>query len=117
MLTVDDEARDFLFILLNHIRKHIPEGKCFRLIHAKTDETVLHLSEEAAADDFCAFEGRTVLVWNPDQFPGGGYTLEVDEGDFEEQILIVAKAEQTGVRSESVVELDAVVHRLLTEAT
>ena len=44
MLTVDDEARDYLFILPDHIRELIPEGKCFRLVRAKTDETVLHLS-------------------------------------------------------------------------
>jgi hypothetical protein len=29
MLTVDDEARDDLVILLHHTGKHISEGKCF----------------------------------------------------------------------------------------
>jgi hypothetical protein len=118
MLTIDDEARDYLFILLDHIREHIPEGKCFRLVRAETGEAVLRLSEESDDDDFSEFEGRAVLVWNPEQFPDGdGYTLEVDEGDLEEPILVLAKAERTGVRSESVVELDQVVHRLLAETT
>ena len=58
-----------------------------------------------------------MLVWDSEQFPGSGYTLELDEGDLKEQILVLAKAERTGVRSESVVELDAVVHRLLAETT
>jgi hypothetical protein len=117
MLTIDDEARDYLFVLLDHLRQRIPEGKCFRLIRAETGETVLQLSQESEDDDFSEFEGRTVLVWNPEQFPVGGYTLEVDEGDLEEQILVLAKAERAGVRSESVVEFDEVVQRLLVETT
>lgn len=117
MLTVEGEARDYLFVLLDHIREHIPGGKCFRLVRDKLGQLTLQLSQETGDDESCKYEGHTVLVWNPEQFTDRGYTLELDQGDVEEEILLLAKAEQTGMRTETVVEVDGIVQRILAETT
>lgn len=118
MLIVEDEARDYLFVLLDHIREHIPEGRCFRLVRDNSGQLILQLSQETGYDDSSEYEGQTVLVWDSEQFADGGdYTLEIDEDDLEEQILLLAKAEKTGARTETVVEIDETVQRILAETT
>jgi hypothetical protein len=118
MLTVDDEAREYLFVLLDQIRELLPDGKCFRLVRAETGEAVLRLSDVSAADDVSELEGRTVLVWKSDQFPAAvACALEVGDDDQDDQVLILAETEGSGARTETVVKLDDAVHRFLAEVT
>lgn len=116
MLTLDDEAREYLFVLLDHIRDHIPEDECFRLSRDATDHPLLYLSRESVEDEAFAHQGQTVLVWDPEQFTDArDYRLEVDEGDLEEELLLLTQAKETGLKNEAVVEIDGNLQRLLAE--
>ena len=115
---MDHEAGEYLLVLLDHIRDHISGDECFRLSRDTADQPRLYLSRETVEDDSSEHQGQTVLVWDPEQFADAqSYRLEVDEGDVEEELLLLTQAKETGLRNEEVVEIEERLQRLLAGKT
>jgi hypothetical protein len=65
MLTVADEARDYLFFLLDCIREHIPEGKCFRLVRAEAGGKIAIVTGRPANSDVTFEHAGTTCAITP----------------------------------------------------
>lgn len=66
MLTIADEAREYLHALLEEIAGRIPEGICLRLDLCDAREASITFSREAPDDHSIVHGGRVVLVWGDD---------------------------------------------------
>ena len=66
MLTVTEEAREYLHALMQEVAGRIPAGICLRLDLHNADEASISFSREMPDDRSVAHDGRVVLVWDDD---------------------------------------------------
>ncbi|MFQ5529734.1 MAG: hypothetical protein ACE5FP_05230 [Gemmatimonadota bacterium] len=105
MLSLTDEAIEYLFVLLDHLGSALSEDACFGL-HREGDVVVLTISTEETGDESAVHGKRTVLVWDSEAFGRQAWFLDLDDGDADDQFLVVGTVEHGAKTMETIVELD-----------
>lgn len=111
MLSLTDEAIEYLFVLLDHLGSALSDEACFRLIR-ESDGVVLTISAEETGDESAMHGDRTVLVWDSEAFGRQAWFLDLDDGDADDQFLIAGMVEHGARTMETIVELHEDLHDL-----
>ena len=105
MLSLTDEAIEYLFVLRDHVGSALSDEACFRLIW-ENDGVILTVSAEETGDESAMHGDRTVLVWDSEAFSGQAWFPDFDDGDADDQFLIAGTVEHGARTMETIVELD-----------